>query len=148
MKFHGTLEFSNSLLLPAGLPLSHPVVQALLLLLLCQLQELSLFLSLNSSVVVFAGRKLNHFPERSDEHVASAREAGDSGIAPSDISKPLNVLWCLMGSTTRCILTNAESCCQQHSCCFLAQVAWSFPSASPGGPGMIPSELNLGTDVV
>lgn len=34
---------SNSLLLPTGLPLSHPVVQALPLLLLCQLQYLSLF---------------------------------------------------------------------------------------------------------
>ncbi|KAK4810062.1 hypothetical protein QYF61_007226 [Mycteria americana] len=44
---------------------------------------------------------LNHFPERSDEHVASAREAGNSGTAPFDISKLFDLLKCLMRSTTR-----------------------------------------------
>lgn len=84
---------SNSLLLPTGLPLSHPVAQALLLL-LCQPQCLSLFFFfffLNLLNYCFAGKKLNRFPERVDEHAASATEAGNSGTASFDINKPFDL---------------------------------------------------------
>lgn len=102
---------SNSLLLPTGLPLSHAVVQALLLL-LCQLQCLSLFFFLfffNILNYCFAGKKLNHFPERADEHLAGARGAGNSGTARFDINKPFDLHKCLAGSTARCILSMLKS---------------------------------------
>lgn len=135
---------SNSLLLPTGFPLSScspgttlatPAPAAILV----TFYLLSCF---------FAGRKLNHFPERSDEHVASAREPGTAGLPAFDISKPFDLLKCLSGSTTSCILVSVESCYQQQSCHLLPQVAHSFPSASLGGLGMVPSELNRGTAVV
>lgn len=89
---------SNSLLLPTGPHLPHPVVQALLLLLLWQLHCLSLFFF---PECYFAGKKLNHFSQRSDEHATSASEDENSRTSPFDINKFFHLLGYLRGSTMR-----------------------------------------------
>lgn len=132
---------SNSLLLPTGLPLSHPVVRALLLLLLCQLQHLS-------RIVILLAKSWTAFLRSQMSHAASAREAGNSGIAPFDIGKPFRFLQSLTGSHRKVYLANAESHCQQRSCSLLPQVTRSFPCARPGGPGTVPSEPDRGAGVV
>ena len=129
---------SNSLLLPTGLPLSHPVVQALLLLLLCQLQCLQ-YLSLfffSPSELLLCWQKT----ESLHWEVRWARGQCEQRDYPFWHQQALRSPLTSHGSAARCILANADSCCQQQSCHLPPQVPRS--SRVPVLEGLLWSLLN------
>lgn len=86
---------SNSLLLPTGLPLSHLVVQALLLHLLCQLQYLSLFFF--PLELLFCWQKAEPPSWEVRWAHCQSKMSWEQWDCPFDIRKSFGLLRCLPG---------------------------------------------------